>query len=666
MNRLAWLAVLLGLCGCQARPAVLGPVGSAPSARTALAIQAVQDRWPKARGWFALVSTLEHERDAEGRIVPLFGTIRDAHVWPHDAAGQSLRPAFAPRFGAATRIASALSPGVWIDVTPAGTFADVAAEVYRGLVVYRDAFAATDVFYKATPTHVDEYLYLRDPSAPTAWRYRVVPGPDVQAVREAPNLVEVVDRDGHPRLRAARPYAVDANGMRRDGTIRLVGGEIVASIDPVGLTYPLLVDPDWTATGEMFHGRFYHSVGALLDGTVITAGGCTLSRCSGNLGIATCRDVVAPAEILDPATRLWTRVGAMSVGRMFAASAMLPDGRFLMAGGCTSVGCEIVSPTADAYDPAMQAFAPTGPLAEARAGSAAAVLADGRVLVAGGCTLSGCTTRSEIYDPASGLFVPAAPLAVARGRAAVAVLSDGRVLVAGGCTTIGCTAPPGLLEAVLSSAEVYDPLTDRWTATSPMAVARGGHAAAPLVGGDALVVGGCTDPLCTSPLATAEILVGASLEFVPASPMTAARFGVAAVPMPMPDGTVLVSQGCSAPNACDVSAEIYDPLANSWTRTGNASRPRAFHALLYVPGWDVVVANGGCDLATCLIWTDTYPASPLPDGGMDGGLDGGPGRVVDPSCECRGSPGAAAGPQWIPAALFMLALALGLRARRRR
>ena len=40
------------------------------------------------------------------------------------------------------------------------------ARVEGGLVVYPGAWVDTDVMFKSTPTHVDEYLYLRSPRAP--------------------------------------------------------------------------------------------------------------------------------------------------------------------------------------------------------------------------------------------------------------------------------------------------------------------------------------------------------------------------------------------------------------------------------------------------------------------------------------------------------------------
>jgi hypothetical protein len=58
---------------------------------------------------------------------------------------------------------------------------------------------------------------------------------------------------------------------------------------------------------------------------------------------------------------------------------------------------------------------------------------------------------------------------------------NGEVLVAGGRDSAGNT---------LTSAELYNPSTGKWTATATMATARHTHSATLLTNGDVLVAGG--------------------------------------------------------------------------------------------------------------------------------------------------------------------------------
>jgi hypothetical protein len=92
-------------------------------------------------------------------------------------------------------------------------------------------------------------------------------------------------------------------------------------------------------------------------------------------------------------------------------------------------------------------------MAEARFQHSATLLADGRVLVAGGGRGDSPLRTAEIYDPFTGQWTPTANLLDARTFHTATLLPDGRVLVVGGINPNGSMA----------SAELYDPATSTWS-----------------------------------------------------------------------------------------------------------------------------------------------------------------------------------------------------------
>jgi hypothetical protein len=140
-------------------------------------------------------------------------------------------------------------------------------------------------------------------------------------------------------------------------------------------------------------------------------------------------------------------------------------------------------------------------------------LPDGSALAmggAGGGELWG-DTRSVIpdvatFDPSTGRWSQLAPMMIPRREPQATVLADGRVLVAGG-TTVG----PSGEEIAVRSSELYDPATDRWTATGKLLEPRYGGRLIALDDGSALILGGAADynvamatPFCPTPLPTVE------------------------------------------------------------------------------------------------------------------------------------------------------------------
>ncbi len=229
----------------------------------------------------------------------------------------------------------------------------------------------------------------------------------------------------------------------------------------------------------------------------------------------------------------------------------------------------------------------------ATARSAPAVLLNsGKVLVAGGytCDSSGnCSSLSsaEIYDPIAGTFSSAGTMTVARSGHTMTVLANGTVLIAGGKT---CTSATSC--SALSSAEIYNPTAGTFTATSnSMSAVRFGASAVLLNSGSVLIAGGFDG---INLPAAAEIYSSSNSGFTgPGPSLNVPRYHATATLLN--NGQVLVAGGstCASPGCPTNAAEIYDPVANTFTIVaGGMNIPRFHHTATLLTNGDVVVAGG--------------------------------------------------------------------------
>ncbi|MCC6994648.1 MAG: ABC transporter substrate-binding protein [Deltaproteobacteria bacterium] len=652
------------VCAAEAAVVADGPGGKL--------LERLQREFPKTRHWFAQAAGIGFQRGPAG-LSPDWATVTHPRVLRRGSAGERLAPTLPERASGATLVALDGAEGVWVRTTPLDAL-PVPVQIAGGMLVYPGAYGRADAVYKLTPTHVDEYIYVPDPEAQPALRFRLQLGPGVARLAVSPGLFEVYDRGGAARLRLERPFARDSAGVRRDGTLHLDGDVLTLQLDLAGLTFPVLIDPDWTTTGRMIQERFQNAAVVLPDGDVLAVGGCTLVTCPRGLVMPACSQVLAASERYAPASGTWRQAAPMVDSRFGYALVQLPGGEVLVAGGCSTPSCLATTGTVEIYSPAVDRWRAAPRLLTNRAFATASVLNSGEVLVVGGCDVSGCTATAELYDPVRGSWRDAAPLETARGRHRATVLPDGRVLVTGGCETLAC-------QRVRDGAELYDPVAERWQpagTTTP----RAGHSATLMPDGAVLLVGGCAEAACSPPLTTAERWTPTGI--TPLAAMRTPRYEHSAALSA--DGLLLVAGGCHDGGTCTALTELYDPVADLWSALPALSSERGHHASALLRDGRLLVV-GGCNNATCIPFAETYPLTglvpldggviePPPDGGpRDAGVDARSEAGVPPpgdddaSCGCRAG-GRARAPALGPVLALGLLLGLGglarPRARRRR
>jgi hypothetical protein len=201
----------------------------------------------------------------------------------------------------------------------------------------------------------------------------------------------------------------------------------------------------------------------------------------------------------------------------------------------------------------------------------ATLLADGRVLIAGGTrevgggdptrrNAKGPIDGAELYQPTTGTFAPTGSMTVPRIDHTATLLVDGRVLITGGYTWSAVAAQG--MPTVLASAELYDPATGIFTPTGSMQTARTGAMATRLTDNRVLIFGGTGDD--SADVSTSAIYDPATGTFSAAAVAHGGKAGLSVVSTsPLTDGRLLVVGDYG--DARTPWIETYDPMNGTLT-----------------------------------------------------------------------------------------------------
>ena len=273
-----------------------------------------------------------------------------------------------------------------------------------------------------------------------------------------------------------------------------------------------------------------------------------------------------------------------------ATTILLPDGRVLFAGGLTedpTTFNDTVLKSSELYDPKADDFVATGEMTTPRYTAPGVLLADGRVLIAGGAgeDSPGAPFHSiisaEIYDPKTGTFSPTGNMHAHRYSASLTLLRDGKVLVAGGVDTFVFPTDP-------TGAEIYDPKTGIFTLLTVTPDANDSETNTLLSNGQVLLAGG--RDFGGSYLQTAQLYDPLKQTFTSTGNMTTVRIGHNAVLLI--NGKVLIVGGEDANSNTLDSAEVYDPVAGIFTAIKNMNQTRTGPLIARLRNELILVAGG--------------------------------------------------------------------------
>ena len=241
----------------------------------------------------------------------------------------------------------------------------------------------------------------------------------------------------------------------------------------------------WMPRTDMPTARFLFGT-CVVDGKVFAIGGEVDKF--GDTAIAT-------VEMYDPKTDTWERKADMPTARS-GVSTLVVDGKIYAIGGGKGKKYQVgagwvhsgkLLPTIEMYDPVTDTWTRKADMPVPRCSNSTCIV-DGKIYIIGGVAANGKQGRLDsvdIYDPATDTWTEAKSMNHARGGASVSVV-NGKIYVMGG---VGWPQIPNHPAPFLSSVEVFNPETNHWKEIAEMPTPKAFHTAS-VINGKIYVIGG--------------------------------------------------------------------------------------------------------------------------------------------------------------------------------
>jgi len=386
--------------------------------------------------------------------------------------------------------------------------------------------------------------------------------------------------DQHLRL---GPFTIPPNPAFVDGVVFVQGGSLFGPVTLVDqLSPPVAIR--WGLAG-VFHDRGVATLNDRSFTTVLPRRDGRWMVAGGGRGALLAQVADPSTEIYDDVTDTFSYGPQLTAARSLHTATLLPDGRWLLCGGVNVLNDP--QPSCEVYDPVADSFTAVASMLTPRAGHTATLLANGRVLVTGGLHAMTVTpspinaifdtvNTTEIYNPATNTWTAGPNLRTPRAAHLAILRPDGRVLLAGGISwdTIIIQIP-----TIRSTTDLYDPVANTIVAGPGMSTPHSLVDPLPIGNDRWLVAGGISALTLTNqgtPTAVAEVYNAVTNTWSAAGSMATARgihrgFALGA-------GRFLCVGGANGSILSPTplgSGEIYDVATNGWTPGPSLTIPRA-------------------------------------------------------------------------------------------
>jgi len=365
-----------------------------------------------------------------------------------------------------------------------------------------------------------------------------------------------------------------SDGFIDPGHIAVTTGGTTNVSPTVDTTYTLTVR---NAAGDPVTATVPITVVPAASITAFTANGSAISTT-----VTTGSTVTLHAEYADGNGTLSHGLGSISIGGDVVTAPLTATTTFTLT--VTNAALDAVTRDVTVNVVAPGAFTFAGNMTGPRNAPTATLLGDNSVLIVGGSS-GGSLASAEIYSGGTTYTATTSPMGIGRQSHSATRLADGRVLITGGFDSVS--------GQVLATAEIYDPGTKTFTPTGNMATARQDHTATLLPNGLVLIAGGTDgsaikgaelfDPTGNANVGTFAALIGPNAWPAPRTRATHTATLLA-------DGTVLLAGGYNG--SVYGTADIYDPVSNTFTPAGDMGLIRWGHTATLLSGGKVLFTGG--------------------------------------------------------------------------
>lgn len=301
--------------------------------------------------------------------------------------------------------------------------------------------------------------------------------------------------------------------------------------------------------------------------------------------------------------------GQMQDSRAFHNAVRLQDGRIFVCGGVqgplgTGPYHTAVLKTAEIYDPNLGSWSSAAPMSSFRAGSTANLLPDGRVFVAGGTEgdaqnrlysvddlLTTSLRTTEIYDPVSNSWTAGPNMGEPKAGAVSVALNNGTIMIAGGVTFTSIFGIP--IPDFSNQVSFYNPVNGNMSSNT-MREKRALFGMAKLADGRVLIAGGGGgDIFNIGPIKKTEVYQPSTGKYTNLALLDTAVVFSGCVALP--DGRAVIIGGAKGDLDDPIpvrDAWLFDPNGDTITPLPDMGATHGGHATVFTANGNITVISG--------------------------------------------------------------------------